>query len=332
MARRRKKTGRGIIGLALQSNWPVAASFAVLTPLIGFVLFPAAVAHTPLSALPKALNSLIWIGSGFFALTAAVKYLQSQKRASNQRAAEYVAREDMQLHLGRIVASANASTAAEPAQQRAAEKKRPTRWSLQVLQDMEWKRFEDLCAEYCRAKGIHSVTTSLGADGGVDIRLYEDADDPTRCTAIAQCKAWGDRIVGVRAVRELRGVMAHEQVEQAFFMTSGSYSEEATTFARQNHITLLDGELLLELIQQLPANAQKNLLDFATRGDWTTPSCPRCGTKMVERSGRTGRFWGCSNYPQCRQILGMRGEGWTELRKRFRQRGVVTMPSQILCG
>ncbi|MEE1207175.1 MAG: NERD domain-containing protein [Muribaculaceae bacterium] len=28
--------------------------------------------------------------------------------------------------------------------------------------------------------------------------------------------------------------------------------------------------------------------------------CPRCGGKLVERAGRYGNFYGCSNYPNCR--------------------------------
>ena len=28
--------------------------------------------------------------------------------------------------------------------------------------------------------------------------------------------------------------------------------------------------------------------------------CPRCGGKLVERQGKYGRFFGCSNYPKCR--------------------------------
>ncbi|MXN64627.1 hypothetical protein GR183_06895 [Stappia sp. GBMRC 2046] len=30
------------------------------------------------------------------------------------------------------------------------------------------------------------------------------------------------------------------------------------------------------------------------------PSCPRCGSSMRRRTGRYGRFWGCSQYPRCR--------------------------------
>lgn len=30
--------------------------------------------------------------------------------------------------------------------------------------------------------------------------------------------------------------------------------------------------------------------------------CPKCGSKLVERSGKYGKFVGCSNYPKCRYI------------------------------
>lgn len=31
--------------------------------------------------------------------------------------------------------------------------------------------------------------------------------------------------------------------------------------------------------------------------------CPRCGGQLVEREGKYGKFWGCSNYPKCTFIL-----------------------------
>lgn len=30
--------------------------------------------------------------------------------------------------------------------------------------------------------------------------------------------------------------------------------------------------------------------------------CPHCGGKLIERKGRHGKFWGCSNYPRCKGI------------------------------
>ncbi len=34
-----------------------------------------------------------------------------------------------------------------------------------------------------------------------------------------------------------------------------------------------------------------------------TPSCPKCHQKMVLRSGIYGNFWGCSNFPNCRETI-----------------------------
>ncbi len=36
--------------------------------------------------------------------------------------------------------------------------------------------------------------------------------------------------------------------------------------------------------------------------------CPRCGGKLVERKGKTGAFYGCSNYPKCRYTRNLNQE------------------------
>ena len=183
---------------------------------------------------------------------------------------------------------------------------KPSEWSLDLIRDLEWKRFEDVCQQFYEKKGIRSETTALGPDGGIDIRLYQD--DTGLPTSIVQCKAWGERYVGVKPVRELLGVMTHEKISKAFFMTSGSYSDEAKVVAQANRITLIDGNMLLMMIQRLPTKERESLLAFATAGDYSTPTCPTCGVKMNGILGNAERpdFWGCRNYPRCRQKLGMR--------------------------
>jgi restriction system protein len=186
---------------------------------------------------------------------------------------------------------------------------KPAAWSIELIRDIEWKRFEDVCQQFYESKGIRSETTALGPDGGIDIRLFRD--DSGKATSIVQGKAWGERFVGVKPVRELLGVMTHEKIVKAFFMTSGKYSDEAKDFAKANRITLIDGEMFLMMINRLPEPARDTLLAFATAGDYRTPSCPSCGVKMRAVKGRGGKadFWGCQRYPVCKQSLGMRGAG-----------------------
>lgn len=35
----------------------------------------------------------------------------------------------------------------------------------------------------------------------------------------------------------------------------------------------------------------------------TAPTCPNCGKEMTLKRGKFGKFWGCSDYPECKAIL-----------------------------
>ena len=99
---------------------------------------------------------------------------------------------------------------------------KPTAGSVDVIRDVEWKRVADRCLKFYETSGIRSETTALGPDGGMDILLYQD--DTGKPTAIVQCRASGEHLVGVRPVRELLGVMTHEKIGRAFFMTGGHFA------------------------------------------------------------------------------------------------------------
>lgn len=178
---------------------------------------------------------------------------------------------------------------------------KPTTWSLDLIRSIEWKRFEELCAAYFRHVGYVARTQSHGADGGVDIRLFEAED--TSQVAIAQCKAWSSIDVDVKPIRELIGVMAIEKVAQAYFLATGGFSRMARATADGAGVELIDGESLLGRIQMLPDALKASLLAVATEGDYRTPTCVSCGEKMIERSSSMGSFWGCPNYPRCKNKI-----------------------------
>jgi hypothetical protein len=179
----------------------------------------------------------------------------------------------------------------------------PVVWSLELLRELEWKRFEDVVAAYFRWEGLRAKTTRIGPDGGVDVYLYRDGEAAP--LAVVQCKAWNAYKVGVKPVRELLGVMAAGKIARGYFITTGLFTEEALGFAHSNPIKLIDGAELLRRVQSLPEGARSQLLEAATNGDYTTPTCPRCGVKMVTRTSSTDQstFWGCRHFPRCRQTF-----------------------------
>jgi restriction system protein len=178
-------------------------------------------------------------------------------------------------------------------------------WTLEALRWLEWKRFELLAARYYEAVGFRAETVAAGADGGIDVKLFKS--DPHKPLAIVQCKAWNARSVGVKELRELLGVMAHEKVGRGIFITSGVFSADAHAFGAANPIQMLDGPAFLKKITDLPPERSLALLSYAFDGDYTTPTCASCGIKMVRRASKRGEFWGCTNYPRCKSVFNIKG-------------------------
>lgn len=172
-------------------------------------------------------------------------------------------------------------------------------FTQELLKQLEWRRFEILVQALLQAEGWIDSRIRAGADGGIDLALRESLDSPV--TAIAQCKAWRTYTVGVKPVRELFGVMHAEGVSHACFYTSGHFTSEARIFADGKPIDLIDGNELLFRLNALEKSKCDSILDDITAGDYTTPTCPSCDTKMMRRTSRYGEFWGCRSYPHCKQ-------------------------------
>ena len=155
------------------------------------------------------------------------------------------------------------------------------------------------------------IATAGGApggrgDGGVDLVLRRAAVNGAERTLV-QCKHWRAQAVGVDVVRELYGVMAARGAAAGIVVTSGRFTEEATSFAQGRNLRLIDGKQLRRLMQP-PANSANSAIPAATSQtdqQHAPPACPACGKPMVQRIARRGAqarraFWGCSAYPGCR--------------------------------
>lgn len=305
MARRPKQ--QTLLDIAITGSWKVSATFAVVLFVITLFVIPS-ITNPILKALAHGLRPLGFLLIAIFGSIAIIKFLKQKASAHKPDAFQAI----------KTTNSASWSDAAKkPAGILNADwdaslsktlenhhQERPKAWSLKLIQEIEWKKFEELSTAYYLEKGIRAEATSLGADGGIDIKLYQDNSDHP--TSIVQCKAWNSWQVGVKQIREFLGVMTHEKIAKGFYMASGEYSDDAKEIAKVNRITLINGEMLLMMIKRLQEESQQRLLTLATEGEYTTPSCPSCGVKMIRRPGKRGDFWGCKNYPRCRQMLHLR--------------------------
>ena len=163
--------------------------------------------------------------------------------------------------------------------------------SADALDGMTWQQFEQLVGEAFRLQG-YSVAEAGGggADGGVDVVLRKGSEK-----FLVQCKQWRAFKVGVDVVRELYGVMAAKGAAGGFVVTSGRFTEEATSFASGRNVNLIDGPKLHGLIEQALAARRTGAAPSPTPpstpaviNPTSVPTCPRCSKPMVKRMARRG--------------------------------------------
>ena len=174
----------------------------------------------------------------------------------------------------------------------------PDRWSRDVFELIEWRRFEAVVEALFAQTGVATRSQPHGSDGGVDIWLYPtNPSDGSAPVGIVQCKQWMRWKVGMKEIHALRGVMAQHGIARGHFVTTSDFTADAREFAAGNGIGLHDVDDLLALIASRTPEQQAALLGVAFDGEWWRPTCASCGIKLVERTARqSGRpFWGCEN-------------------------------------
>jgi restriction system protein len=117
---------------------------------------------------------------------------------------------------------------------------------LGMLSAMDWREFETLIRHAFYHQG-YSVRDAglIDADAGVDLILYKDGQ-----TTLVQCRQWRTRLVDVKLVREMYGLMAHHHADAAKIIAIGHYTDDAQRFVGGKPIELIYGNALLAMIRE----------------------------------------------------------------------------------
>ena len=180
--------------------------------------------------------------------------------------------------------------------------KPPTKLTQDLLQQLDWMRIDELVAGSFRGDDGRAELVKDDEEV-VDVYLYRG--DESQPFAYVHCNSWHDGPVGAKPVRELFGVMAAGGVSEGWFFATGDFTPEALEYATGKNLHLLTGGQFAERINALPSGPRAKLLTAAFQGDCRTPTCPRCGAKMVQQP-EPQPYWRCSNYPRCRASYAVR--------------------------
>lgn len=162
-------------------------------------------------------------------------------------------------------------------------------------------QFELVTAEIYRRQGyLVEVSSGMGADGGVDVKLIRDGT-----TTLVQCKQWKAWKIKVPAIREFYGVLISEGAQRGVFISTANYTRDCREFAEGKPIDLLSRPDIDQLVKAVERPGE-NLWDigqwikeFTAHAHILKPDCPFCKKPMILRYTRNNSpFWGCSGYAQ----------------------------------
>lgn len=94
------------------------------------------------------------------------------------------------------------------------------------LADLSWREFERLCYLYFKAKGYKTSETSEGADGGVDLIIFNKHHNANEAIQIKHYLASGNRIT-VKEIRELSTAKRNHKCPLAMFITTSTFTKDA---------------------------------------------------------------------------------------------------------
>lgn len=162
---------------------------------------------------------------------------------------------------------------------------------LRWLRGMKPEEFENYIADLFSRLGFKTVPVGKSHDGGIDVIAEKDGK-----TSYIQCKKFITSEVRVGDVRDFYGALVdHLANGKGYFITTNKFTLEAERFAEDKPIELIDGYRLIEYIR-----LSKSENDITPTKKEESKKCPQCGGNLIEKIGKYGKFFGCSNYPKCR--------------------------------
>lgn len=201
--------------------------------------------------------------------------------------------------------------------------------SLDQLQSLSPDVFEDWVAARFHDLGYSVKVAGSWGDHGVDLVAEKGGK-----TAVIQCKNYKAWKVGEPVLRDLYGAMHDFGADKAYLVTTGQVTQAARSWAQGKPLEIWDGKMVSQLSKQfaLERKYQQGQLSFSTpalekavvaasaealssppaiqatpltvsaQSDKPSLSCPKCGSKLMQRRNRTSGepFLACPGYPDCR--------------------------------
>ena len=165
---------------------------------------------------------------------------------------------------------------------------------IDEIDKMDGKTFEKLLLEYFLKMGYKGKLTSEYADYGADLLLVKD-----NLKYVVQVKRWNQK-VGLKAIQEAVASIKHYKADKGIVITNSFFTGNAKELAKSNAVELWDRNKLIYNMSQAKGQAMTANIQNENSKVNAADTCPRCGSDVVLKNGKRGKFIGCSGFPKCR--------------------------------
>ena len=126
-----------------------------------------------------------------------------------------------------------------------------------------------------------------------------------------QAKRWTTK-VGIGAVQEIVASINYYNADKGIVISNNFFTKNANGLALKNNIELWDRNKLIGIMAKtngkyIANNVVENEAyesnikkEKEIKEEIKEEICPRCGGKLIVRSGKRGKFFGCINFPDCK--------------------------------
>jgi restriction system protein len=135
------------------------------------------------------------------------------------------------------------------------------KWTVEHLLETDPQDFEVLLSKLFSKMGYHTELTQYSRDKGIDLVIRIENFGLIH-TWNVQAKRYTDP-VGVKDIREYSSIRYRDHVDGVIIVTSSSFTKEAIQEAAQHNLKLIDGYLLVEMLNYyLPDECSNSDLQY----------------------------------------------------------------------
>ena len=173
---------------------------------------------------------------------------------------------------------------------------------INMVDKMSGEEFETFLSVHFKELGYRVELTPITNDYGADLILKKD-----NRKFVLQAKRWATK-VGIGAVQEIVASINYYNADKGIVISNNFFTKNAYELALKNNIELWNRNKLIEIMSKSNGKIIANNIvmdevfesNIKQEREIIEEICPRCGGKLIVRLGKRGKFFGCTNFPNCK--------------------------------